>query len=228
MASHGAGVGASMPTKGCPLGSKTGPAARATAAPRLYSPYPISPILASPRCPITGASEGVPGTAAPGARHTIRNEEATLPRGLGGVKPTGNGARRSAHPHGREKPPPGTLISRTQLWALLTPVMPGRCFSCLDLAESTGNGPSPGGAAALRIGRRGKSGHGCNPFPAGRRGGGGGALGRAGGLREQHPLPGMENLEKSGRVWEKATVLPALGLDMPLERGEDALPLTVA
>lgn len=32
-------------------------------------------------------------------------------RGLSGVKPTRNGARRSAHPHGREKPPPGALIS---------------------------------------------------------------------------------------------------------------------
>lgn len=38
----------------------------------------------------------------------------------------------------------------------------------------------------------------------------------------------MENLEKSGSVWEKVTVLPPLGLDMPLERGEDALPLMVA
>lgn len=45
---------------------------------------------------------------------------------------------------------------------------------------------------------------------------------------QKHPLPGMENLEKSGRVWEKVTVLPPLGLDMPLERGEDALPLMVA
>lgn len=56
------------------------------------------------------------------------------------------------------------------------------------------------------------------------------ALGRLGGHGDfqEHPLPGMENLEKSGRVWEKATVLPPLGLDMPLERGEDALPLMVA
>lgn len=56
------------------------------------------------------------------------------------------------------------------------------------------------------------------------------ALSRAGGHGDlqEHPLPGMENLEKSGRVWEKATALPPLGLDMPLERGEDTLPLTVA
>lgn len=41
--------------------------------------------------------------------------------------------------------------------------------------------------------------------------------------------PGMEYLEKSGRVWEKETVLPPLGLDMPLATGEeDTFPLTVA
>lgn len=42
-------------------------------------------------------------------------------------------------------------------------------------------------------------------------------------------LPGMEYLEKSGRVWEKETVLPPLGLDMPLVTGEeDTFPLMVA
>lgn len=82
----------------------------------------------------------------------------------------------------------------------------------------------------MRMDRRGKSGHGCNPFPDGQQGGGGESLewGRGTGELEEHPLPGMENLEKSGRVWEKATALPPLGLDMPLERGEDTLPLTVA
>lgn len=67
MASYGAGAGASVPTKGCLLGSETGWAAGATAALRLYSPGPIGPILASPRCPVTGAGKGVPGAAAPGA-----------------------------------------------------------------------------------------------------------------------------------------------------------------
>lgn len=39
----------------------------------------------------------------------------------------------------------------------------------------------------------------------------------------------MEYLEKSGRVCEKETVLPPLGLDMPLVTGEeDTFPLTVA
>lgn len=39
----------------------------------------------------------------------------------------------------------------------------------------------------------------------------------------------MEYLEKSGRVWEKETALPPLGLDMPLATGEeDTFPLTVA
>ena len=33
----------------------------------------------------------------------------------------------------------------------------------------------------------------------------------------------MEYLEKSGRVWEKETVLPPLGLDMPLATGEQFL-----
>lgn len=40
--------------------------------------------------------------------------------------------------------------------------------------------------------------------------------------------PGMEYLEKSGRVWEKDTEFTPLGLDMPLVPGEDTFPLTVA
>lgn len=39
----------------------------------------------------------------------------------------------------------------------------------------------------------------------------------------------MEYLEKSGRVWEKETVLLPLGLDIPLAMGEeDTFPLMVA
>lgn len=42
-------------------------------------------------------------------------------------------------------------------------------------------------------------------------------------------LSGMEYLEKSGRVWEKETVLLPLGLDIPLAMGEeDTFPLMVA
>lgn len=105
-ARYPAGAGASLPTKGCLLVSKTGPAAGATAVPRLYSLGPIRPILAPRRCPGTGASKGAPGAAALGA------QQSAVPRqGLGRGKPDGNRAGRSAHPHGGEEPAPAAFIS---------------------------------------------------------------------------------------------------------------------
>lgn len=236
-ASHGAGTGASEPTKGHLPGSQTGAAAGATAAPALYSLAPISPILASRRRLVTGAGDSASGAAARRARHPFGNEEGARSAAAGAPQGanTRNGARRSARPHGREKPggcelPPGALIFPVH-----------KSPRCLHQHDGPGAEPvfflfgftgfekqkkqemalAP---AVPRACRQTGVNQDTTSWDAEEKGTGDGK--EPG--RRRHRSPGMENLEKSGRVWEKATALPLLGLDMPLERGEEALPLTVA
>lgn len=143
--SHGASAGVTVPTKGYLLGSQTRVAAGVTAAPALYFPTPISPILASRWRLVTGSGDGDTGVAAHRAWHPFRNKDGAWSVALGAPwgANTRNGAGRSACPHGREMPGGCELPAS----ALIFPIhkspcclhqhdgvlpMPNWYFSCLD------------------------------------------------------------------------------------------------